>query len=82
MRDTIIAVIRTMVQGAVAFIVAWLADYEILVNQEALEGVLFVVTVGVVTLVLNWLQAHLPWVGRIMSLGMSNDSPSYDEGVS
>lgn len=31
-----------------------------------------------VTLVLNWAQQRLPWLGKILSLGLSGSGPSYE----
>lgn len=77
MRNLITAAVRTAVVSAVTLLVAWLAGVGIEVDPTALELTLTAIAIGVVNLALNWLQTKLPWLGTIMSLGLSNDTPSY-----
>lgn len=77
MRDMIIAGVRTAVQVGVAAVIAWAANLGLDVDGAALEAFLFSVAVGLVTVVLNWLQAKFPFLGNILSLGLSSRTPSY-----
>lgn len=77
MRDILTAGVRTAVQVAVAAIVATLANLGLDVDGVALEALLFSVATGLVTIVLNWLQTKLPWLGTVLSLGLSKSTPSY-----
>lgn len=77
MRDMIIAGVRTAVQVGVAAAVAWAAKLGLDVDGVALEAFLFSVTTGVVTIILNWLQAKFPFLGNLLSLGLSSNTPSY-----
>ena len=76
MRDLLIAAIRTGVQALIGLFatVPWLDGLGI--NNE-LETVLVAVGVGVVTLVLRWLEEKLPWLTVVLSLGTSKTGPSY-----
>lgn len=76
MRDLLIAAVRTGVQALIGLFatVPWLGELGI--NAE-LETVLVAVGVGVVTLVLRWLEGRLPWLTPILSLGTSKTGPSY-----
>ena len=77
MRNLIVAAVRTAVVSAVTLIVAYLAGIGIEVDSQALELALTGLAIGVVNLALNWLQTRLPWLGSIMSLGLSRETPSY-----
>ena len=77
MRDMIIAGVRTAVQVGVAATVAWAAKLGLDIDSVALEAFLFSVTTGVITIALNWLQAKLPWLGTILSFGLSGSTPTY-----
>lgn len=78
MRDLITSGVRTAVQVGVAALVAWLAQFGIDVDEQALEVVLFSVTTGVVTIALNWAQQKIPYLGRILSLGLAKTGPTYN----
>jgi len=77
MRDLIIAAVRTAVAAAVTGLIAWLAGVGIDLDPSALEAVLAGLGVGVVNLVLNFLQTKFSWLGGILSLGLSKSTPSY-----
>lgn len=77
MRDLIIAGLRTAIQVGVAATVAWAAGLGLDVDGAALEAFLFSVTTGVVTIVLNWLAAKVPFIGQILSLGGILPNPTY-----
>lgn len=77
MRDVITAGVRTAVQVAVAAIVAWALKLGIEVDSVALEAALFSVATGLVTVGLNLLQQKLPWLGSVLSLGLSRSTPTY-----
>lgn len=77
MRDIITAAVRTGVQVAVAATVGWLAGVGVAVDSQALEVALFAVATGLVTAGLNWLQTKLPWIGTVLSLGLSKQTPTY-----
>lgn len=76
MRDMLIAAVRTGVQALVGLFatVPWLSDLGL--NSE-LETVLVAVGVGLVTLVLRWLEGRFAWLTPILSLGTSKIGPSY-----
>lgn len=77
MRDILIAAVRTGVVAVATIVVAWLAGVGIDVDPSALEVVLTGVAVGVVNLALNWLQTKFPFLGQLMSLGLSKSTPTY-----
>lgn len=77
MRDLITAAVRTAVVSAVTLVVAWLAGVGIDVDPGALEAVLAAVAIGFVNLALNWLQTKIPWLGSVLSLGLSKETPTY-----
>lgn len=77
MSDAIIAAVRTAVQAGVTFAVAWLTAKGIELDQPALEAVAMSLAIGVVTLLLNKLQEKWPWMGTILSLGLSKNTPTY-----
>ena len=77
MRDAIIAAVRTAVQVGVASVVAWLAAKGIEVDSALLEGAAFSIVAGVVTFALNQLQAKVPFVGTVLSFGLSKSTPTY-----
>lgn len=77
MRDLVTAAVRTAVVSFVTLAVAWLANLGIVVDPSALEVVLTGLAIGVVNLALNWLQTKLPWLGTVMSLGLSKSTPTY-----
>ena len=57
--------------------VAWAANLGLDIDGAALEAAAFSVSVGAVTMVLNWLQAKVPWLGSLLSLGLSKNTPAY-----
>ena len=76
MRDLTIAVIRSVLQYAVAALVGWLVALGVTIDPEleiALFGALFGIVVGLV----NWLGAKFPIINQILSLGMSSGVPAY-----
>lgn len=77
MRDLITGAVRTAVQGLATLVVAWLVQINVNIDADALNAVLFPVALGVVTIVLNWLQAKFPWLAKVFSLGLSKATPSY-----
>ncbi len=77
MRQYIIAAVRTGMQALAALIVAWLINFDIMVDLDALSVVLIAVGVGVVTLVLRWLESKIPWLAMILSLGTTKSGPTY-----
>ena len=77
MRDAIIAGVRTAVQAGVGAVIAWAANLGLDIDGVALEAFAFSAIVGAVTVVLNKLQARFPWLGTILSLGMSKSNPVY-----
>ena len=77
MREVIIAGVRTAVAAIVTGLVAFAAGYDVTLDPGALEAVLAGVAVGVVNLVLNWLETKLPFLAKLHSLGFSNETPSY-----
>jgi hypothetical protein len=76
LRDSIIAAVRTTVQTAIGTGVAYLAAQGITVDP-AVESAALVVIVGLVTLGLNELQKRVPFVGKLLSVGLSESTPSY-----
>lgn len=76
MRDSIIAAVRTTMQGAIAFGVAWLAAKGIDVDP-AVQDAILITAIGLVTLGLNELQKRVPFVGKLLSFGLSTSTPSY-----
>lgn len=77
MRQYIIAAVRTGVQALAALLVAWLANLDIVVDFDALSVALISVGVGVVTLILRWLETKFPWLTPWLSLGVSKTGPTY-----
>lgn len=77
MRDIVIAAIRTTVQAGVVAAAAYFTGLGFDVDPTALEAAVLPIVVGLVTLVLNWLQTKFPWIGSILSLGASKSTPSY-----
>lgn len=77
MRDLITAAVRTGVVALVTIVVDRLARVGITVDPTALDAVLMAVAIGAVNLGLNFLQGKFPWVGSIVSLGLSKESPKY-----
>ena len=77
MRDLITAAVRTADVTAATGIVAWLAGIGISIDASALEAVLTGLAVGVVNIGVNWAQGHWPWIGQIVSLGLSKSTPTY-----
>ena len=76
MSDAIIAAVRTAVQAGITFLGAWLLARGIVLDP-AIEAALMTIAIGAVTLILNKLQERFPWLGQILSLGMSSNGPSY-----
>lgn len=76
-RDLITAGIRTGVQAVVGFLVAKALAAGIAIDGAAIELALYGVVTAVVTMLLNRLQAAVPWLGWLLSLGTSNATPSY-----
>lgn len=83
---TLTAVIRTIAQGLVTFIlgVGWVADlvaalteFGIVIDPVVLEGGVFILLLGGVTGFLNWLGKRFPVVNKILSLGRSPGTPAY-----
>lgn len=77
MRDVIIAGVRTAVQVGVAASVAWATNLGLDIDGAALEAFLFSVTTGVVTMVLNYVSVKVPFIGTLLSLGLSRSTPTY-----
>jgi hypothetical protein len=77
MKDIVIAGVRTAVQVGVASAVAWAAKLGLDIDSVALEAVAFSVTVGAVTMALNWLTVKVPFLGSLLSLGLSKNTPAY-----
>lgn len=77
MKDSMIAAVRTGVQAIVGLLVSvpFIAGLDV---ARELESLLAAVAIAVVTLVLNWAQQRLPWLGKILSLGLSDSGPSYE----
>lgn len=77
MKDSMIAAVRTGVQAIVGLLVSvpFIAGLDV---ARELESLLAAVAIAVVTLVLNWAQQRLPWLGKILSLGLSGSGPSYE----
>jgi hypothetical protein len=73
----ITAGVRTAVQVAVAAVVAWALNLGLNIDAVALEAVLFSIATGAVTIVLNWLSEKIPFLGQILSLGLSKSTPTY-----
>lgn len=69
--------IRTAVQAAVGFVLAWLATKGIVIDAVAIEGVVFSVVTGLAAAGLRWLEHRVPWLTRVMSLGLSSRKPVY-----
>lgn len=76
-RDLLTAAVRTAVQGLAGWAVYELAERGIQLDQMALEGLLFAAATGAATLLLRWLETQLPWLPRILSLGLSTTGPTY-----
>lgn len=77
MRDLITAAVRTGVATIVTAAAAWLAGIGIDFDAGAWEVALSGLAVAVVNLVLNRLQQRWPWIGQIVSLGLSKSTPTY-----
>ena len=78
MRDTIIAAVRTASVVAVTAFASWLlARFGIEIDVEGLTEIVFVVAVGLVNFALNELQMRFPWIGKMLSLGLSANGPTY-----
>ncbi len=77
MRDLITSGVRTAVQVSVAAIVAWAFSLGFEVDAVALEAVLFALITGLVAFVLNWATVKWPFVGRVLSFGLTKTSPTY-----
>ena len=73
----LMAGIRTMVQGAVGFVVTWLAAKNITLDSVAIEGIFFAVTTGAVAALLRVAEKKFPWVTRVLSIGFSGAKPVY-----
>ncbi len=78
MRDLITSGVKTAVQVGVAAVVAWAANIGVNIDSVALEAVLFSVSVGVVTVALNWVSGKVPIVGTVLSFGLAKTGPSYN----
>lgn len=79
-RDLLTAAVRTAVQGLAGWAVYQLARLGVTVDAVALEGLLFAVATGAVTLLLRWAETQLPWLPRLLSLGLSTTGPTYTAG--
>lgn len=77
MSNAIIAAVRTAVQAGLTFGVAWLVAKGINADYAQIEAVVMPIAIGAVTLLLNKLQEKFPWVGQILSLGMTSNTPTY-----
>lgn len=76
MRDSVIAAVRTAVQSGITLGVIWLTARGIEVDP-AVEAGLLAIAIGLVTLALNELQERVPFVGKLLSLGITSNTPSY-----
>lgn len=80
MRNLIISGVKTAVQVVIAALIAWLASVGIDISDQAaqaLETGVFAVATGVIALALNWAGQKWPIVNRIISLGISNQTATY-----
>lgn len=77
MRQLLIASVRTAMQTFATLIVVWLTSINIGMDVDALSAVLAALGVGVVTLILRWLETRFPWLTPILSLGVTKTGPSY-----
>jgi hypothetical protein len=81
MRDLITTGVKTAVQVVVAALITWLASLgiDIAEMQLAVETALFAVVSGLVAIGLNWVGQKIPFVNRLLSLGLTKESASYTE---
>ena len=79
MRDLITSGVKTGVQLGVASVVAWLLQFGIDIGgqAQALENTLFIIFTAVITMLLNWLGKKVPIINKIVSLGLSGNTVSY-----
>lgn len=77
MSDAVIAAVRTTVQAGVTFAVAWLTARGIEVDSVLVEGAAMSIAIGAVTWGLNKAQARWPWIGTVLSFGLSKSTPTY-----
>ena len=74
-----LAGIRTAVQAGVGWTVAWFGTKNIAIDVVALEGVIFALVIGLVTAGLRLVERHVPWMSRVLSVGLSSRKAIYVE---
>lgn len=80
MRSYLTAAVRTAVQALIGLLISLPALASLGVDSQTvagLEAFLTAVGVGIVTMILRWLEGKFPWLTPILSLGTTSNGPDY-----